>query len=95
MTTIQNSTYQFLTQLKTHNNRDWFTENKSSYQIAHTNLAEFMDELTFPEKHDVFLIFHCLFDLSSQKVTSLLFLDLVDITEGSTSELLDDLVSLV
>ena len=50
MTTIQNSTYQFLTQLKTHNNRDWFTENKSSYQIAHTNLAEFMDELIIEMK---------------------------------------------
>ncbi len=45
MTTIQNSTYQFLTLLKTHNNRDWFTENKSNYQKAHANLAEFMDGL--------------------------------------------------
>jgi len=50
MTSIQNSTYQFLTQLKTNNNRDWFTENKSSYQKAHSNFAEFMDELIIEMK---------------------------------------------
>ncbi|MEQ9308176.1 MAG: DUF2461 domain-containing protein [Balneolaceae bacterium] len=45
MSTIQLSTYQFLEVLKENNNRDWFTENKSVYQKAHANLADFMEGL--------------------------------------------------
>ncbi|GAB5407682.1 MAG: DUF2461 domain-containing protein [Balneolaceae bacterium] len=45
MRSIQHSTYQFLEELKGNNNRDWFTENKPVYQVAHANLAEFMEGL--------------------------------------------------
>lgn len=45
MSSIQDSTYQFLKELKENNNREWFTENKSVYQGAHANLAEFMEGL--------------------------------------------------
>ena len=57
--------------------------------------SEFVDELGLPEEHDMLLVFDCLLDLGSQEVTCLLFLDLVDITESSSTEFLDDFVSLV
>ncbi len=45
MESIQPSTYQFLSELKENNNRDWFTENKPRYQQAHANIANFLEEL--------------------------------------------------
>jgi hypothetical protein len=43
----------------------------------------------------VLLVLDSLLDLGGQEVTSLLFLDPVDLSERSSSELLDDLVPLV
>lgn len=57
--------------------------------------SQLMDEFGLPEQHDVFLIFDSLFNLGSKEITSLLLLNLVDLTKGSTSELLHDLVAFV
>lgn len=45
MESIQPSTYQFISELKKNNNRDWFTEHKPRYQQAHANIAGFLDGL--------------------------------------------------
>ena len=45
MSALQLSTFQFLSELRENNNRDWFNEHKSVYQAAHANVAEFMDVL--------------------------------------------------
>ena len=45
MSQIQKSTYTFLEELKSNNNRDWFTENKPRYVKAYQNTADFMDAL--------------------------------------------------
>lgn len=46
MSTIQQSTFDFLNQLKVNNNREWFDKNKESrYKPAHENMIEFMDAL--------------------------------------------------
>lgn len=45
MSLILPSTFEFLTALKSNNNRDWFTKNKAVYQKAHANLAGFMEDL--------------------------------------------------
>ena len=65
-------------------------------QVGHGGLAsELVDELALPEKHDVLCIFDSLLDLGSQEVARLSLLDLVDLSEGATSQLLNDLVPLV
>ncbi|MEO9887587.1 MAG: DUF2461 domain-containing protein [Balneola sp.] len=46
MSQIQQSTFDFLNQLKVNNNREWFEKNKESrYKSAHENMIEFMDAL--------------------------------------------------
>ena len=57
--------------------------------------SQFMDQLTLPEKHNVLLVLDGLLNLGGKEVSSLLLFDLVDLSEGSSSEPLDDLVSFV
>lgn len=45
MTKISSSVLDFLHQLDANNNRDWFNENKSSYQLAHQEVIDFAEEL--------------------------------------------------
>ncbi|MCR9133594.1 MAG: DUF2461 domain-containing protein [bacterium] len=42
---LKASTFDFLSDLKKNNNRDWFTEHKNRYQDAHQNVIAFMDAL--------------------------------------------------
>lgn len=65
-------------------------------QVGHGGLSsELVDEFALPEKHNMLCVFNCLLDLGSEEVTCLSLLDLVDLSEGATSEFLNDLVSLV
>jgi len=43
MPTISNETFQFLKDIKTNNNREWFAEHKPRYQAARANLVDFVD----------------------------------------------------
>ncbi len=53
MATILPITLNFLTELKTNNNRDWFNKQKHNYLVAHENLIEFAQELLLEmKKHD-------------------------------------------
>lgn len=45
MSQLSPSTFEFLTELSANNNREWFTENKSRYQEAHSNVASFFETL--------------------------------------------------
>lgn len=45
MSQITKDSLAFITQLKQNNNRDWFTENKPTYQKHHASMVEFADEL--------------------------------------------------
>lgn len=45
MSIILPSTFQFLTDIKNNNNRDWFTEHKPVYQAAHLNVVDFVEAL--------------------------------------------------
>lgn len=50
---IQQSTLNFLKDLKKNNNRDWFQENKEAYDAAHENMLVFAEALLFEMKqHD-------------------------------------------
>jgi len=42
---ISNKTFQFLKDLKKHNNRDWFNKNKSRYEEANNEFKEFVGKL--------------------------------------------------
>lgn len=42
---IQQSTLDFLSTLKTNNNREWFQTNKAVYEKAHQNTIAFADSL--------------------------------------------------
>lgn len=42
---IAKATFEFLSALRKNNNRDWFTENKPTYQVAHENVIAFADDL--------------------------------------------------
>lgn len=42
---LEASTFDFLSDLKKNNNRDWFIEHKNRYQDAHQNVIAFMDAL--------------------------------------------------
>ncbi len=42
---LSSHTFEFLSDLKKNNNRDWFNEHKPRYQQAHQNVADFMDAL--------------------------------------------------
>jgi uncharacterized protein (TIGR02453 family) len=45
MAQIEKSTIDFLKSLKLNNNRDWFNENKPTYQTAQENMAEVAEEI--------------------------------------------------
>lgn len=45
MATIKKSTLQFLDNLKSNNNREWFNDNKELYKEALENFSAFIDEL--------------------------------------------------
>lgn len=65
-------------------------------QVGNCGLTtEFVDEFRFPEKHDVLLVLDSLLDLRGKEVTGLPLLNLVELTEGTASKLLDDLVALI
>jgi hypothetical protein len=57
--------------------------------------SQFVNKLRLPEEHDVLLILHSFLYLGGEMVTGLLLLNFVDFTEGTSSESLDDLVSLI
>ncbi len=42
MQVIERATFRFLTELKSHNNREWFQANKPKYEQAKANIAEFV-----------------------------------------------------
>ena len=42
---ISKSDFNFLTELEKNNNRDWFTENKGTYQASLDNIISFADEV--------------------------------------------------
>jgi len=42
---IKTSTFQFLSQLKKNNSREWFQENRAAYDDANTNVKEFVEDL--------------------------------------------------
>lgn len=42
---IDQSTFNFLKDLKSNNNRDWFNDNRKTYEIARDNFAAFIGEL--------------------------------------------------
>ncbi len=42
---IEQSTIQFLKDLEENNNRDWFNDNRKSYEIARDNFSSFIEEL--------------------------------------------------
>jgi len=51
--TIEKHTLQFLKDLAKNNNREWFAENKSRYQIAQSNVILFLDQLILKiNQHD-------------------------------------------
>ncbi len=53
MATLSKSNLEFLKALKQHNNRDWFTENKSNYEKTHAETILFADAvLNEMRKHD-------------------------------------------
>lgn len=39
---IQSATFNFLSELKANNNRDWFLENRSRYDLANQNIKDFI-----------------------------------------------------
>lgn len=43
--TIAQQTFKFLKNLKTNNNREWFAENKTEYEVAKENVIDFVDQL--------------------------------------------------
>ncbi len=45
MFTITKNTFQFLKNLKTNNNREWFAENKADYELAKENVTNFLNIL--------------------------------------------------
>lgn len=45
MSTLQTSTFEFLSDLKVNNNREWFTENKNRYQKEHEIVIAFADDV--------------------------------------------------
>ena len=45
MATITKSNLEFLKTLDKNNNREWFTENKTKYQLEHENVIAFADDL--------------------------------------------------
>eukprot|EP00354_Favella_ehrenbergii_P009733 CAMPEP_0170457668 /NCGR_PEP_ID=MMETSP0123-20130129/4882_1 /TAXON_ID=182087 /ORGANISM="Favella ehrenbergii, Strain Fehren 1" /LENGTH=131 /DNA_ID=CAMNT_0010721535 /DNA_START=1570 /DNA_END=1965 /DNA_ORIENTATION=- len=63
---------------------------------GHVCLAtQLVNQLTLPEKHNVALSFYRFFHFGGQVFSSLPFLDFVDFTESTATELLDDSVALL
>ena len=54
-----------------------------------------VNKFALPEEHGVLLVLGGLLALGGEELTGLLLLDLVNFTEGSTSEFLDDLETTV
>ncbi len=51
---ISKSDFNFITELKKNNNRDWFTANKGTYQASLDNIISFADEVLVKlNRHDV------------------------------------------
>lgn len=44
-TSISKQTFQFLKNLKTNNNREWFNENKADYELAKENVIDYLNAL--------------------------------------------------
>lgn len=50
---VDKSTLSFLKDLSENNNREWFSENKARYMLAHENMVRFADDLLAEmQKHD-------------------------------------------
>jgi hypothetical protein len=65
-------------------------------QIWHSCFpSKFMNEFGLPEKHDMLCVLNSLLDLCCEKVSCLSLLYFIDISEGTASELLDNLVPFV
>ena len=65
-------------------------------QIGNSRLAsQLVNQLGFPEKHNVLCIFHGLLNLGCQEITCLSLLDLVNISKCSATKLFDNFVALV
>ena len=47
--------------------------------------SQFVDKFGLPEKHDVLLVLDSLLDFSCVEISCLLFLDLVDVSKGTSS----------
>lgn len=53
---IEQSTFQFLKDLQSNNNRDWFNDNRKRYETARDNFAGFIEELILDiQKMDPFI----------------------------------------
>jgi hypothetical protein len=55
--------------------------------------SKLVDELRLPKEHDMLLVLDSLLNLSGEMVSCLLLLDPVDLTEGTTTQLLDNFIS--
>ena len=65
-------------------------------QIGNRRLAsQLVDQFRLPEKHNVLGIFHSLLNFGSEEISCLSLLHLIDFSEGTTSKLFNDFVSLV
>ena len=65
-------------------------------QIRNRRLAsQLMNQFRLPEEHNVLGIFHSLLNFSSEEVSCLSLLHLIDFSEGTTSKLFDNFVALV
>ena len=47
--------------------------------------SQFVDKFGLPEKHDMLLVLDSLLDFSCEEISCLLFLDLVDVSKGTSS----------
>ena len=57
--------------------------------------AQLVDEFGLPEEHDMLLVLDGLLNLGSEEITGLPLFNFVELTEGTATKLLDDLVALV
>ncbi|WP_299457496.1 DUF2461 family protein [uncultured Microscilla sp.] len=47
MAKVSSQTFQFLTELKNNNHREWFAQNKAAYEASKAEMIDFADELIF------------------------------------------------
>ena len=65
-------------------------------EIGNRRLAsQLVDQLRLPEKHNMLRVFHSLFNFSSEEITCLSLLYLIDFSEGTTSKFFNNFVALV